>query len=373
MSTISRWILPCYHTDSGHSTEPIKIDLTDNLNLILANEVWNRKFEYGFNGGLKTTNINDIKRASVIIYPRFISGTVNENRIPELIENHCGRLPDYLKIDNYKKWSYRIGFSVIEVEYKTPLKTIPIKKDFDGYIPNWNEDFLNTYHRHFAVLKELKFFFLSGLHLSFPTTSVVIGDENPINDGFFQISSGQRKYANLKASGSFMHEVLIEKTKLNNLIGNLNGLATKWHFNLWPIKRYLTAVEGYQISMDNLLDLLYSLEGLFGKNTSSDFIKMTCILYLSSNKKEAKKLKEILDLGFRIRNDIAHGERSYALYDKVKIGGKEKLAQDIYWNIKVIVAQMIILATSKLITNPDLRNLKFNEEDFLELIYKEDN
>lgn len=370
MSTISRWILPCYHTDSGHSTEPIKIDLTENLKLILSNEVWNRKFEFGFTGGLKNTDAKDIKNASVTIYPRFTSGTVNENRITELIENHCGKIPEYLKIDNYEKWSHNIGFSVIEAEYNTSLKSIPVKKDFDGYIPNWQEDFLNAYHRHFAVLKELKFFFLAGLHLSFPTTSVVIRDDNPINDGFFQISSGQRKYANLKASSSFMHEVLIEKDKIKNLIENLNGLATKWHFNLWPIKRYLTAVGNHQISMDNLLDLLYSLEGLFSKNTSSDFIKMTCVLYLTNNKKDAKKIKEILNTGFRIRNDIAHGERSYDLFDKIRIGGKEKLAQDIYWKIKVIVAQMIILATSKLITNPDLKNLKFNEDDFLELIYQ---
>jgi len=372
MSTISRWILPCYHTDSEFSTEPITIDLTDNLNLILSNEVWNRKFEYGFTGGLKNTEIKDIKRASVIIFPRFISGMVNENRIPELVEKHCGKLPGYLKVENYKNWSHNIGFAVIEVEYKKSLKTIPIKKDFAGYIPNWNEEFLNTYHKHFAVLKELKFFFLAGLHLSFPTTSIVIRDDSSINDGFFQINSGQRKYATLKASSSFMHEVLIERTKLKNLIGNLNGLATKWHFNLWPIKRYLTAVESYQISMDNLLDLLYSLEGLFSKNTSSDFIKMTCVLSLANNKKEAKSLKEILDVGFRIRNDIAHGERSYDLYDKIKLAGKEKLAQEIYWKIKVIVAQMIILATSKLITNPDLRNLKFNEDDFLDLIYKKE-
>ena len=370
MSTISRWILPCYHTDSGHSTSPIEIDLTENLKLILSNEVWNRKFEFGFTGGLKNTDIADIKNASVTIYPRFLTGIVNENRISELVEKHCGKLPEYLNIDNHKKWSHNIGFSVIEVEYKPSLKSIPIKKDLDGYIPNLKEDFLNAYHRQFAVLKELKFFFLAGLHLSFPTTSIVIRDDNPINDGFFQINSGQRKYAVHKASSSFMHEVLIEQDKLENLIGNLNGLATKWHFNLWPIKRYLTAVENHQISMDNLLDLLYSLEGLFGKNTSSDFIKMTCVLYLTNNKKEAKKVKEILDVGFRIRNDIAHGERSYDLFDKIKIGGKEQLAQKIYWKIKVIVAQMIILATSKLITNPDLKNLKFNEDDFLELIYQ---
>ncbi|MCB0748642.1 MAG: hypothetical protein KDC90_14370 [Ignavibacteriae bacterium] len=369
MSTISRWILPCYYTDSEHSTEPIKIDLTKHLIHILSNEVWNRKFEYGFTGGLKNTDINDIKRACVIVFPRFISGVVDGNRIPKLIEKHCGILPEYLKISNYKNWSYNIGFSIIEVEYKNPIKNIPVKKDFNGYMPNYNEEFLNTYHRHFAVLKELKFFFLAGLHLSFPTTSITIRDDNPISDGFFQISSGKRKYATLKASSSFMHEVLFQKNKLNNLITNLNGLATKWHFNLWPIKRYLIAVESYQISMDNLLDLIYSLEGLFSKNTSTDFIKMYCILTLANNKKEAKTVKEILDIGFRMRNDIAHGERSYDLFDKIKIGGKEKLAQHIYWKIKVIVAQMIIFATSKLLDNPDMRNLKFNDDDFLNLIY----
>lgn len=77
-----------------------------------------------------------------------------------------------------------------------------------------------------------------------------------------------------------------------------------------------------------------------------------------------------MDCAFRIRNDIAHGERSYDLFDKIKIGGNETLAQEIYWKTKVIVAQMIILAASKLIKNPDMRNLKFNEDDLLDLIYK---
>jgi len=207
MGTVSRWVLPCYYNDSKHSTEPIKIDLTHNLKLILSNEVWNRKFEYGFNSGLKNTDKDDIQSASIIIFPRFISGMVNETRIPDLIEKYCGQLPDYLKIINYKNWSHNIGFSIIEIKYNSQLKTIPVKKDFAGYIPNWDMGFIESYHRHFAVLKEMKFFFLAGLQLTFPTTSVVISNDHQINDGFFQINSGKRKYASVKSSSSFMHEV----------------------------------------------------------------------------------------------------------------------------------------------------------------------
>jgi len=134
MTTISRWIVPCYFTEESHKTDPIEFELTDHLKLILKNEVWNRKFDYGFSTGLKNTNPTEIKKASIQIYPRFISGYVNEKRIPELIENACGKFPGHLKVGNYKDWSHQLGFSIIEIEYFKGTRNIPTKNDLTGDI-----------------------------------------------------------------------------------------------------------------------------------------------------------------------------------------------------------------------------------------------
>lgn len=371
MTTISRWVVPCYFTDEKHKTDQLTFDLTDHLKLMLKNEVWNRKFDYGFSGGLKNTNPNEIKSATIKVFPRFISGYVNEKRIPELIEKTCGKIPTYLNVKSYKEWPHQIGFAVVEIEYNTETKNIPSKKDLiEDYYPNFEREFLEQCSKYQAVLKELTSFFLAGLHLSFPTQSVMTRNDTPLNDGFFQIESGRKVYATKVSTNALMHEILIETSKTNNIDINLKGLVSVWHYDLWALKRYLNAVESDQISMDNLLDLIYALEGLFDKSTSSDFVKTMCVISLCKTRKDARKMKNLLDVAYRIRNDIAHGERSYDPYDHIKLDGKETLAQMIYWQMKGLVANMMIIAISKLLNNEDMRNLRFNSDDFINLVFE---
>lgn len=371
MSTISRWVVPAYFSEENKKTEPIIFDLTEHLKLILKNEVWNRKFDYGYSLALKNTDFQDINSAKVKIFPRFFHGRVNEKRISELVEKECGKFPSHFKIKNYKDWSYQIGFAIIEVEYRQSTKKIPTKKDLTiDIIPHYEREFLGEYNRQLEVLKELSAFFLAGLHLSFPTTSIMMSDDNPVNDGFYQIISGNRQYISKVSTNVYMHEVLIETSKKSVVEVNLEGIASIWHYNLWSLKRYLSAVESDRVTMDNLSDLIYSLEGLFGHNTSSEFIKMTCILLNCKSKKEAIALKNLLNCAYSIRNEIAHGGYSYQPFEKVKLGGKDVLAQDVYWQVKSLVANMIIKAISKLIQNTDIKNLGFNFDDFINRIFK---
>jgi len=372
MSTISRWVVPCYFTEENRKTDQINFDLTYHLKLMLKNKVWDRKFAYGFSTGLSKTNPSEISHASIKIFPRFISGYVNEKRIPDLIESTCGKIPTHLKLRNYKEWSHRIGFAIVEVEYTYKFNNIPSKKDLtEDPIPHYEMEFIEKCDQHIAVLKELSSFFLAGLHLSFPTESSMTRNEFPINDGFYQIKSGRKNYVRKIATNSFMHKILIETSKIKNVEINLNGLASVWHYNLWSLKRFLNAVESDQLSMDNLLDLVFALEGLFEKNTSSDFIKSMCILSLCKTKKEAQKTKNLLDIAYSIRNEIAHGGQSYDPFDKVKLDGKETLAQMIYWKMKTIVAVMVIKAISKLLNDNSLRNLRFSYNDFIDLTFND--
>ncbi len=370
MSTISRWVIPCYFTEEKFSTDPIEFNLTEHLKTILSNEVWNRKFEFGFGLALKGVNPNEIVNAKVVIFPRFVSGFVNENRIQELIDEYCNSPSQKNRFNGYKTWSHHIGFAIIELEQSFILVDIPIDSRIRDDYFKYKETFLPHYHQAIAVLKELASFFLASLHLSFPTTSVMLPTENPLIDGFYQIESDNKMFVTKKATNSFMHEVLIETSKLSNVEINLSGLASVWHLNLWPLKRYLNAVESDQINMDNLLDLLFALEGLFDKSTSSEMIKTMCLIHLCIKRNDALRLKSILDSAYKIRNDIVHGEKSYDSNDIIRIQGKETLAETVYWELKEIVAAMIILAISKLIKNKEMRNLRFNQEDLINKIFK---
>lgn len=170
-------------------------------------------------------------------------------------------------------------------------------------------------------------------------------------------------------SNSFLHAVKIEVDEIKSFKSNLDEISKVWHNNLWGIKRYLKAVESNLITMDHLLDLLYAFESLFAKNVSTDLMKITCIVYLSSSKIESLKLKNILDCAFKIRNDIVHGGKYYDVYESVKIGGKEVAAQKIYWDMKIIVARLIIKALSKMINTKGMKTMSFSFEDILDKIY----
>jgi hypothetical protein len=227
MATTTRWIIPCRFSEENHKTKPIEFDMTDYLRTILRNEVWNRKFDYGQSYGLKNTNPFEVSRATVKIYPKFISGSVSTSRIPDLIEYECGQIPMHFKVNSYKDWSYHDGFAIIETQYNFTTEKIPTKKDLTSdFMPNIEMKFYEDCSRFVSVLKELSAFFLAGLHLSFPTQTTMIKSDNPVNDGFVQIKSGRKSYAYSLSSNTFMHEILIETSKRNNIDKNFSGLAS---------------------------------------------------------------------------------------------------------------------------------------------------
>lgn len=281
---------------------------------------------------------------------------------------HCKNVHSYFKTDNYKDWHYALGLVVIEINLNYKSKDIPTKKQVQDF--NFNSDFLRTYHLHVALLKEISSIFLASLHLTYPTRSIMSWNDNPVNDGIFFISSGRKKYLTKLNTDSFMHHILINKNRLGDVQTNIDRLSSVWHLNLWSLKRLLISVKSNLISMDNLLDLMYALEGLFEEKTSSDFIKMFTVVSLCNDKKDAKRTKEVLDKAFRIRNEIAHGSSFYDGYEKLKIEGKEILSQDIYWEMKVIVIRMVINAIKKLKSTKGMKNLNFKSDDLFNLIYK---
>ena len=230
-------------------------------------------------------------------------------------------------------------------------------------------EFLHDFNKANALLDEIGAFLLSGLNLLFTSKAVPMTQEFPINNGVLQFVSGEKKSFYHSPSSLFNHYIFIENSDLQNINFTFRVLCSVWHYNLWSLRRYLIAVESSRISMDNLLDLIYALEGLFEKNVSSDFIKTMCAVQLSPNKKEAKKLHSYISSAFYIRNEMVHGGRTYSPTDEIEFEGKTILAQDFYWEMKRIVGTMILRGIFKLNTNKEQRNLRYNADDLWEKIY----
>ncbi|MFV8344218.1 hypothetical protein [Flavobacterium sp. XS2P39] len=369
MKTTIQWFIPCYfNTENGHDDEII-LDITDSVKNIFSNDVAGKKIEYGFNHGLKNVTQNQISKVKIKILPRFMSGFVNENRIVEFIEENSSKIYSHFNTDNYKKWNHNLGVVCIQVTMNYNTNSIPTRNEIKDF--RFNQIFLTEYHKNKAILQEISSFFLSALHLTFPTRSIMMWNDNPINDGIMHLNSVKKNYFTSMNTDNFMHHVLIVEQQLDNLKTNIQGLSKVWHLNLWSLKRYLIAVKSNLVDMDNLLDLIYSLEGLFEKNTSSDFIKLFCSASLCKKHNDAKKMKSKLDLVFKLRNEMAHGGLHYQGYEKIKLDGKEILSQELYWDMKTIVSQMLILSISKLLKNTEMRNLNFKTDDFFDILYKE--
>ncbi|MCF2218307.1 hypothetical protein H9Q08_03205 [Chryseobacterium sp. PS-8] len=369
MSTKLQWLVPCYFDvdENADADEEIILDITNDVKHILTLEISEKKIEYGHNYGLKTFVSDEVEKVLIKILPKFRTGLVNSDRIQEYIMENLGKIYLYFNVDeDYKKWHYTSGIVIIETHLTRKTK-IPSRDQIKtmNSIPH---GFLQSYHQYNALQKEISFLFLSALHLTYPTTSFM-GLNSTFNGGIIHFFSGKRHfYENLKTD-VFMHHVLITQSRVENLKSNLSGIAKVWNCNLWSLKRYLIAVESHVDDMDKLLDLVYALEGLFEKNTSSDFIKLFCIIHLSKNKNEARKLKAILDSVFKIRNEIAHGGFHYRGYEHIKVNGKEILSQDLYWEMKVIVSTLIIMGINRILQNKDIRNLNFKIDDLYDRIY----
>ncbi len=361
--------LPCNFVKEGFGNESISFDLLPFAKTILNENLWKREFGFGYLPALEKFNVNNLLKAEMVIHPRFMSGIVNTNRISEIVKHEIGDLPDYLIPERNRNWPYQMGMAFLKLSINSEFSEIPSEADMKVFPPKWDQKFLSKYHIYTALIKELKFHFLAGIHLGFPSSSTMMETDNLFDKAILKFNYKDKIYAKTTQDETFLHDVLIEESNLETIKSIHKLLAENWHLNLWPLKRYLSALSKGITTMDNLLDLLYSLEGLFSQNTTTNHIKTMCVLNLGKTKKEGQNIINILNASYKLRNEIVHGAKSISDTDKVKIGGKTVLAETVFWETKVIVSQMIIKSLLKIKTQNKNQSIIFNEDDMLNLIY----
>ncbi len=366
MSTKFIWTLPAfYQTPTGQSLE---FDLTEYGKKILTNKVWERGFDYGYTDSLKKLNPDDVIQIGITITP-LPHGTLAFDKPENILQKFCGRVPEHTEVISHANLSNWIrNFLVIEAEFGFESE---VPKSITYRDEPLSMEFVETFHRLVAFAEELGALFRATTHLMFHSDFPIMPSmvSRSQGGGLIYVESNKKWLFDLWSTATYTFPAIYMEPHLEDFKTLLDLMANLWHFPIWPVHRFLKALNAEYIEMENLLDLLYALEGVFPKNTSSEFIRIASALFLSNNRKEAIEINEVLKQAFQIRNDIVHGAQHYTGMEKVNLEGQEVLSQKVFWKVRRIAANMIYVAIQKLVHTQGMRNLRINVQDLLEKTY----
>lgn len=366
MSTRFIWTLPAFYQTP--TRQPLEFDLTQHGKKILTNKVWERRFDYGYTDSLKKLNPEDIIRIGITITP-LPQGIHPVDKPENILQKFCGRVPEHNEVilhANLSQWIRNI--LVIEAEFGFDSE---MPKSITDLNDTLSMEFVETFHRLVAFAEEIGALFRATTHIMFHSDYPIIPSmaKRSQGGGLIYVESNNKWLFDLWSTATFTFPAIYMETHLEDFEALLDLMANLWHLTLWPVHRFLKALNAEYIEIENLLDLLYALEGVFPKNTSSEFIRVAAALFLSNNRGEAKEINEFLKQAFQIRNDIVHGAQHYTGLEKVKLEGQEVLSQKVFWKVRRIVAKMIYVAIQKLVRTQGMRSLRINVQDLLEKMY----
>lgn len=367
MGTRLVWIVPAFYDLTDAADKPLRFSLLRIARKILKNNVWERKYNFGNTSSLSRIKPNSITKANIILPPYYWISSIDysdKRRIRKIINNYC---KDIFKnsTDVVDKSNVDCGRSIVVFDFEFSF-------DVNGISQNrseWKIDFVESYDMLTALVEEIGAIFRAACYLIFHCKFPIMPSLRSQEGGLVHISSFGKTYFCVKPTRNFNYPAILTKNEIHLLRKMLSILSKVWHLNMWPLFRYLKSLSGTYIPMENFLDLMFALEGLFDRSTSSDFIKLACISIIKKDKKEAIKSLGTLTTAFRMRNEIVHGENSYSGMEKVKICGKEVLSQEVFFNLRKIVAEMIVTALFKLVKNEKMKNLRINHNDIIDTIF----
>lgn len=215
-------------------------------------------------------------------------------------------------------------------------------------------DFEDMRRKMISLASDICSFFLLGLHITYPTHSNSHESHKPQSSGLLSFA-GDGEYIMDEHSDIFSYPLLLEENRVEALKTVLPQIAQVWHKNIWSFYRFLKGVRSDYITIDNFLDLVFTLESFYDNNTSTEIMKLVSSVIVAENKADAKRIQELLTYCFRIRNEVAHGGTNYRLYDYVpKKPGEpqdELLIVQLYWDLKNLNLKLLYHGILKILNN----------------------
>jgi len=365
MTTKFLWVLPAFYETP--TNDALIFDLTEHGKKILENKVWERGFDYGYTASLKNLDPNSLTYIGFTVSP-LVRGAYAASKSENIIRDVVGRVPDNTNLLAHVNLSWPRNFLIIEGNFKFETEIPKSIVDHDEPVPT---EFIETFHRLVALMEELGALFRASAHLMFLSDYPIIPSmaNRHQGGGLVYMESQDKWIFDPWGTAVYTFPAIFIKPDLEYFNSMLALMADIWHLPLWPIHRFLKALNAEYIEMESLLDLLFALEGLFPKSASSDFIRVASALFLGKNRKESHQINEALERAFQIRNEVVHGAQYYTGFEKVNLEGREVLSQQVFWKVRRIVAGMTQEAILKLRRTEGMRNLRITTQDVLERVF----
>jgi hypothetical protein len=220
-----------------------------------------------------------------------------------------------------------------------------------------------------SVSNEVLSLLLASIHLTFPTRYPGFNFFPDPSSGLFVVSSPTQNYYCDSHSNIATHPILLEEHRFDQLRRGLEALAAIWHKDLWPVHRLLKALHTTFLSTDNLLDLLFALEGLFPNDTDAPLIRIITGLVVGEDQQKAIRISAILKTAFKIRNEVVHGSKDFSLLESYSIGKETISMGDLFFEVKYYVICMVFFAIDKLNPQSQQNSLSIVPEDLFQLYY----
>jgi hypothetical protein len=361
MSTRLVWIVPANY--DVPEERPLCFDLSEHCRRILRQELSQRPYSYGFVHALRNFDPERITRARIILPEiRWWDGQGTEHdAAKDVVGAYCEEAilacPTMLKEANLG-CSKSVAFIECEFTFEAAeLGALHAEKGFE---------YVELYQQCLSIAKEIGAMFRAACHLTFHCEYAIVPSIEAQRGGLVVFSaSGQCECVSERAS-EFAYPVVFLKDALPAFSDLLESLSRVWHLPLWPLFRFLRALDAEYVQMESFLDLLYALEGLFKQNASSQSIKLACAILTGASRAEALEAIHVLSCAYAMRNKIVHDGVFYTGMEHVKVGGKEVLSQQVFWDLKRIVALMLRVALGKLLADKKMAHLRIIFDDVIQ-------
>lgn len=383
-------------------SEDLSYDLTSHAVKVLKNKVWTRKFWYGYGPAFQSEYLepNILRRLEI-----KVSNPPFHLLDPDLLNPH--KLINYLRkclgnvvendIDDIILKS-RIGI------LRKALLFIEMEVDVDIDFPKQYDDgvkiskFKKIRRGILNFVQEIGALFRAGLLLTFIHKHLHYPDfqKLDLSGGVIFIESKGEWSFNPEWTSDYTFPAVFSSEQRTEFELMLNQLADCWHLPLWPIHRYLKALNTYFVEMESLLNLLYAIEGLFDHSTGTQLIRLAASLLLGRNITEAQEINKVLKHAYKIRNEIVHGAKFYTglevlegidikdmftekndfkfLEREFREDGFMKdtsLAHYVFLKTRIITADLIKVALKKLRNTPGMKCLRITDGDIVEKFFAE--
>jgi hypothetical protein len=333
--------------------------------------------EHDFDG----TFLESIQSIRIRIFPFTSAPLSNFKEANKIVAGEIGDFPNHEHI--FQRGNLRLakGLVIVEIQFSgssefPPNLTLPEEDDIEKVL-NWDMDFEFLKLKLISLANDVCSFFLLGLHMNFPTYRSSHQSSRSQSSGLVAMIGSTTHISDVH-SDMMSYPLLIEMDKLDTLDFILARLSQVWHKDIWSFHRFIKAVRSDYTTIDHFLDLVFTLESFFDKNTSSETIRLVSATLTATDKDNAKAIDQLLIDCFRIRNEVAHGGVHYRLHDhspRVPKGNeKHEMILELYWELKNLNLKLMDKGIQKLINDknkPPANSIRFGAADIFGKIFVE--